>query len=184
MRITNIAFLSVALAGCGAVDPTSENKTSSDDIEQTETQSALFTTGVTVFLRNPRTWQSTYALDANGTGNVVGNPINGGNYQRWNIVDPVPLYGYAAETGSVLIQNFQHGQCLDSNWAGDIYTLPCSGSANNYQQWTDLGPNSTWPGSRNIRNVATHYCINMTTNGWTHTGNCNQSAGPQRFTIY
>jgi serine/threonine-protein kinase len=52
-------------------------------------------------------------------------------------VQPALAWTYTwTETGH--IQNWATGRCLDSNTAGDVYTLPCQ-AGNGWQTWTMYG---------------------------------------------
>ncbi|MFD3883187.1 RICIN domain-containing protein [Streptomyces microflavus] len=55
------------------------------------------------------------------------------------------------------------GRCLDSNGAGQVYTLPCNGG--NYQRWTAV--------THTIRNVATRNCLDARTAGGVYAPSCN-----------
>jgi hypothetical protein len=53
--------------------------------------------------------------------------------------------------GIVMIQDEQTGRCLDSNYNGDVYTLPCNGGE--YQNWYTGYFNDS------IYNDQTHRCL-------------------------
>ena len=64
-------------------------------------------------------------MDSNPAGSVYSLGPNGGNFQRWNLVNTI--------NGCVRFVNAATGHCLDSNGAGQVYTLGCNGG--NFQNW-------------------------------------------------
>jgi serine/threonine-protein kinase len=62
--------------------------------------------------------------------------------------------------GENVIRNWETGLCLDSNWAGDVYTLPCELGTNPHQVWEiwQQGTSSMGPIVQ-LRNKATGRCL-------------------------
>jgi hypothetical protein len=76
----------------------------------------------------------------------------------------------ASAAGSYYVTNQNVGTYLDSNSAGDVYTLTYSGSPN--QTWRIAGGKFTNLGTRlclasDGKSVITEYCINTTRQQWT-----------------
>lgn len=57
--------------------------------------------------------------------------------------------------------------CLDSNTAGNVYTLGCNGG--NFQNWIFAGSGRT----STLRNVSTGFCLDSNTSGNVYTLRCN-----------
>jgi ricin-type beta-trefoil lectin protein len=80
-----------------------------------------------------------HCLDSNWAGQAYALTCNGGNYQKWTVVDRSDNRGVYT-----YIVDFETGKCLDSNSSGSLYTLSCNGG--NYQCW-DMSEDlltSTW----------------------------------------
>ncbi|MGW0825696.1 RICIN domain-containing protein [Streptomyces sp. NPDC002845] len=79
-------------------------------------------------------------LDSNGVGKVYGLTCNNGNYQRWRVEDLGSRWieRMQRNTHVYRIVNKATGRCLDANYDGKAYTLPCNGG--NYQVWYHLAP--------------------------------------------
>ncbi|GII85614.1 hypothetical protein Ssi03_36040 [Sphaerisporangium siamense] len=80
-----------------------------------------------------------------------------------------------AETVSIL-RSWETGLCLDSNFAGEVYTLACSvPQNNNHQKWRTNYP---FGGPTRFQNVATGRCLAGTTDdlgfGYAYTTPCGQ----------
>lgn len=71
-----------------------------------------------------------------------------------------PAQAYPPNAG--IIRNWETGRCLDSDWNGNVYTLPCNGG--NYQKWYiqwnfDRCGYSYCQTGFLVRNVATDRCL-------------------------
>lgn len=81
------------------------------------------------------------------------------------LAGPVTVVAAAEASATMLqgqFQNWATGGCLDSNFNGDVYTLPCQ-QGNNYQRWIIEGPTFHTAGydEWRIQNVATGKCLWM-----------------------
>nr|WP_073919988.1 RICIN domain-containing protein [Streptomyces sp. CB00455] len=74
----------------------------------------------------------------------------------------------AQAANATAIQNLKTGRCLDSNAAGEVYTLPCQGG-NNYQHWDTYQDGSGW---WKLRNTATGRCLDANGRGQVYTLPC------------
>ncbi|MET8983759.1 RICIN domain-containing protein [Streptomyces sp. NPDC004539] len=79
-------------------------------------------------------------LDSNHAGAVYGLNCNNGDYQRWRVDDLGSRWieRMQRHTNVYRIVNKATGRCLDANYDGAVYTLPCNGG--NYQVWYHLAP--------------------------------------------
>jgi Ricin-type beta-trefoil lectin domain len=73
-------------------------------------------------------------------------------------------------------KNLATGYCLDSNTAGQVYTLGCNGGS--FQKWTVIRSGS----NRILKNVATGYCLDSNTAGQVYTLGCNGGSF-QKWTV-
>lgn len=109
---------------------------------------------------------------------------------RWLLAGLLPL-GVLTTSASALasapppyrgaIKNVATNRCLDSNYRGQVYTLPCNGG--NYQKW-DRVP------YHHIRNVQTGRCLDSNFRGNVYTlpcagdANAHQTWHSAGWTIY
>lgn len=84
---------------------------------------------------------------------------------------PAPAQAYV---GAGNLKNYATNRCLDSNWAGDVYTLPCSPrNTNDHQLWEPILQHrgDGIPGSRLrfdlvvLKNRATGRCLARISSG-------------------
>jgi serine/threonine-protein kinase len=80
------------------------------------------------------------------------------------------LPAQAGPAQGTIIRNWETGRCLDSNWAGQVYTLGCNGG--DYQGWR-----IEYVGQRevfvyHIVNVKTGRCLDTAAAGYVQTTPC------------
>ncbi|MGI5182393.1 RICIN domain-containing protein [Dactylosporangium sp. CA-152071] len=66
-----------------------------------------------------------------------------------------------AYVGTSVLRNWETGRCLDSNWNGDVYTLPCSlpVRSNDHQIWEPVKLVHNKFDIVKLRNKATGLCL-------------------------
>ncbi|HEX6754729.1 MAG TPA: hypothetical protein VF109_02170 [Mycobacteriales bacterium] len=128
-----------------------------------------------------RSWPTGQCVDSNdrAEGHVGGYAYsldcNLGTWQQWQEAPPllpVAPPGTITSGPAYRLVNQQTQFCLDSNDAGEVYTLPCE-VGNLHQTWTRVTPalpadkvpadESLWPVV--YRDVATNRCLSI---GWDH----------------
>jgi serine/threonine-protein kinase len=81
-----------------------------------------------------------------------------GAFSAITAASPAQAYTYIGEN---VIRNWETGLCLDSNWAGDVYTLPCELGTNPHQVWEvyHQSRNSAGVPIVQLKNKATGRCL-------------------------
>ncbi|MEW9555365.1 ricin-type beta-trefoil lectin domain protein [Nonomuraea sp. NPDC050783] len=87
-----------------------------------------------------------------------------------------PANAYPPNPG--IIRNWATGRCLDSNFAGQIYTLPCNNG--NFQLWQILYYDGSW---WRIRNYQTGLCIDGNNNSAVYMSPCQDPNLWQKWSI-
>lgn len=124
-----------------------------DDVQQTRVQDIQ--TGLYLDTNSA----AVYTLeDAVQLSNTYGNQI----WLADNYTDGSGVY-----TGEIRLINQSFGTCLDSNYNGDVYVLPCNGG--NYQNWY-INPGSEYG---TIVDAQTGRCLDSNYNGNIYTLPCN-----------
>ena len=90
-------------------------------------------------------------LDSNYSFSVYTLPCNGGNYQRWILIN------------WSTIKNAQTNYCLDSDPFGDVYTSPCGSSR--FQSWNSI--------YYTFKNNTTGLCLDSNSSGSVYALPCN-----------
>ncbi|MEU1734858.1 ricin-type beta-trefoil lectin domain protein [Streptosporangium sp. NPDC020145] len=98
------------------------------------------------------------------------------------ILASTTLIATPAHAASVtIIRSWETGLCLDSNFAGEVYTLPCNvPQNNNHQKWRTNYPSTgrTW-----IQNLATGLCLVTSEGNTVRTVPCDTGGFYQEWVI-
>lgn len=99
-----------------------------------------------------------------------------------------PATAAHADWTSVL-RSWAQGNCLDSNWVGETYTVPCNGG--NFQNWhveerglTNCDPNThACSVMYQVRNAQTDRCLDSDWSGALYTSGCQDSNRWQKWFV-
>jgi len=161
----------VALAVAGSTTPVmAAPARPASSIAPTRSASSTFVVGI-------RDRQTGRCLDSNANGNVYTTwpcQAPGNHYQDW-IPTIYPVNTGVGNLFTVSYRDYATGRCLDSNYAGNVYTTwPCQAPGNTYQLWFataynnpalfGIGTDADWQTAR---------CLDSNANGNAYTLLCN-----------